>query len=94
MMRSLAHEHARVSFEGRLSDTELHKIVGASFDETEVLRRNTTSARMDFVVLPLTPGTVPKIEKAIVSKVGFKNSAGIVHVQMEAHSRLAFVCVR
>jgi hypothetical protein len=46
---------------------------------------------MDFVVLPLTPGTAPEIEKAIVSKVAFKGYAGIVHVQIERQGRLAFV---
>jgi len=91
VMRTLAHEDARISFEGRLSHTELVKIAGASLTETEVLKRNTTSPRLDFVVLPLTPETVPEIEKAIVSKVAFKGYAGIVHVQIERQGRLAFV---
>ena len=91
MMRTLAEEDARISFEGKLSHTELPKIAGASLDETELLKRNTTAPRMDFVVLPLRPGTVPEIEKAIVSKIAFKNSAGIVHVQIEARGSLAFV---
>jgi len=90
-MRTLAHEDARISFEGRLSHTELAKIVGASFNETRVLRRNTTSPRMDFVVLPLTPGTAPEIETAIASKIAFKDYAGIVHVQIERQGHLAFV---
>ena len=91
VMRTLVHEDARISFEGRLSHTELAKIAGASLNETEVLKRNTTSPRMDFVVLPLTPGTVPAIEKAIVSKVAFKDYAGLVHVPIERQGRLAFV---
>jgi hypothetical protein len=91
VMRTLAHEDARISFEGRLSHTELAKIAGTSLNETEVLKRNTTSPRMDFVVLPLTPGTAPEIEKAIASKVAFKGYAGIVHVQIERQGRLAFV---
>jgi hypothetical protein len=60
VMRTLAHEDARISFEGRLSHTELAKIAGASLNETQVLKRNTTSPRMDFVVLPLTPETAPE----------------------------------
>jgi len=72
VMRTLAHEEARISFEGRLSHTELAKIAGTSLNETEVLKRNTTSPRMDFLVLPLTLETVPEIEKAIVSKVACK----------------------
>jgi hypothetical protein len=70
---------------------ELAKIAGASLNETEVLKRNTPSPRMDFVVLPLTPGTAPEIEKAIVSKAAFKDQTGIVHVQIERQGRLAFV---
>ena len=91
VMRRLAHEDARISIEGRLSHTELATIAGASLNETEVLKRNTTWPGMDFVVLPLTLGTAPGIEKAIVSKVGFKGDAGIVHVQIERQGRLAFV---
>src|ERR1022692_509921 len=90
-MRTLAREDARISFEGRLSHTELAKIAGVSLNETDVLKRNTTSPRMDFVVLPLTPEAIPEIEKAIVSKVAFKGSDGIVHVQIERQGRLAFV---
>jgi hypothetical protein len=38
---------------------------------------------MDFLVLPLTPATVPAIEKAIVSKVAFKGYAvGFQHHQL------------
>jgi hypothetical protein len=91
VMRTLAHEDARISFEGRLSHTELGKIAGASLNETEVLKRNTTSPKMDFIVLPLTPRTVPEIEKAIVSKVAFKGYAGIVHAQIERQGHLTFV---
>ena len=91
MMRTLADKDAAISFEGQLSHTDMAKIAGASVNETEVLKRNTTSPRMDFVVLPLTPETVPEIEKAIVSKVAFKGYAGIVHVQIERQGRLAFV---
>jgi hypothetical protein len=91
VMQTLAQKNARISFEGGLSHTELAKIAGASLNETEVLKRNTISPRMDFLVLPLTPETVPEIENAIVSKVAFKDYAGIVHVQIERQGSLAFV---
>jgi len=45
---------------------------------------------MDFVVLPLKPGTVPEIEKAIVSKVAFKNSRVSFTCRLK-HGSLAFV---
>jgi hypothetical protein len=69
VMRTLAHEDARISFEGRLSHTEPAKVAGASLNETQVLKRNTPSPSMDFVVLPLTPETAPEIENAIASKI-------------------------
>jgi hypothetical protein len=38
---------------------------------------------MDFLVLPLTPATVPAIEKAIVLKVAFKGyTVGFQHHQL------------
>jgi len=91
IMRTLANEDATISFEGKLSDTDLGKIAGASFSETQVLKRNTTSPRLDFVILPLTPTTVTAIEKAVVSKIAFRGNRGIIHVQIEKRGRLAFV---
>ena len=90
MMKTLARTDARISFEGNLSHTELVKLSEASFDETQVLRRNTTSPKMDFLVSPLTPEMVSVIEKAVVSKVAFNGYAGIIHVQIESGGRLAF----
>jgi hypothetical protein len=91
MMRSLAHEDAKISFEGRLANTQLVTIPGVSPNETEVLKRNTTSPRLDFLVFPLTPGTVSTIERAIASKIGFRDYSGIVHVQIERREGLSFV---
>jgi hypothetical protein len=91
MMRAFANEDARISFEGQLSHTQLAKIAGASFSETQVLRRNTTWPRMDFLILPLTPTTVTALEKAVVSNITFKGNRGIVHVQIEKQGHLVFV---
>lgn len=91
MMRTFAGGDAAISFEGELSHTDLAKIAGVSFSETRVLKRNTRWPRLDFLVLPLTLSTVTAIEKALVSKIGFKDSRGIIHVQIEKQGRLAFV---
>src|SRR5260370_17430081 len=66
MMRTLVHEDARISFEGRLSHTELAKIAGVSLNETEILSRNTTSPRMDFLLLPLPPAMVPPTQQPVI----------------------------
>jgi hypothetical protein len=90
MMTTLACMDAKISFEGHLSHTELVKLPEASFDETRVLKRNTTWPKMDFVVLPLTAEMVSVVAKAVLSKIAFKGYTGIIHVQIEREGRLAF----
>ena len=90
MMRALASHDTRISFEGQLARTALVNLDGARFDETEVLRRGTQQPRLDFVVLPLTPASLPLVEKAVISKIACSGSAGIVHVQIETHGAIAF----
>ena len=90
IMHALAGEDAWISFEGRLSHTDLVKIEGISFEETEVLRRGTLWPLLDFLVLPLKPALLPTIEKAVVSKIAFSHGAGIVHVQIESGGEIAF----
>jgi len=90
IMRALANEHTHISFEGHLGHTELMKLEGARFEETAVLRRGTISPVLDFVVLPLTPASLPLIEKAVVSRIAFRSSRGIIHVQIETRGEMAF----
>ena len=90
MMRALAGEDSKISFEGRLSNTDLVKVDGVEFEETELLRRGTLQPQLDFLVLPLTPVSLPTIKKAIDSKIAFSRNAGIVHVQIEKHGEIAF----
>lgn len=40
--------------------------------------------------MPLTPASLPNIEKALVSRISFKHQDGIVHVQIEKHGQIAF----
>jgi hypothetical protein len=90
MMRALAGEDSRISFEGRLSNTDLVKIDGVHFEETLVLLRGTLQPQLDFLVLPLTPASLPILEEAIHSKITFSGGAGIFHVQIEKHREIAF----
>lgn len=90
MMHALAGEDVWISFEGRLAHTDLVKIEGISFEETEVLRRGTLWPVLDFLVLPLKPALLATIEKAVVSKIAFSRNAGIIHVQIESRGEIAF----
>jgi hypothetical protein len=71
--------HSRV-----ISSTELYTLKGASYDETEILKRATIAPRLDFIVLPLVPACTPELQKAIRSKISFDGYRGIIHVQIEA----------
>jgi hypothetical protein len=88
-MRELAGEDAKISFEGRLSHTELVTIAGGSGEETDVLRRATLSPRLDFIIFPLTQAIASAIEKAVSSKVSL-NGGGVIHVQIEKRGVMAF----
>ncbi len=68
-----------VSFEGSLSGTGLLNIIGASDDETKILKRNTLWPKQDFIVLPLEPKTAASILTALGGTV----PRGILHIQVE-----------
>jgi hypothetical protein len=89
MMRTLAGEDCKISFEGALSQTELAQIEGVAYGETGVLKRATLQPRLDFLILPLTQQKLSAIENAINSKIAFGHS-GIVHVQIERNGKIAF----
>jgi hypothetical protein len=90
MMRTFASDQSRIAFEGNLATTELYRLEGASYDETDILKRATVAPRLDFVVLPLVLARVPEIQKAIRSKIAFDGYMGIIHTQIEAGGEIVF----
>ena len=89
MMRSLASENSKISFEGKLSHTELVHLPGACSAETETLKRATLWPRLDFVVLTLVPQNPEVILDAVTSKIAI-GERGIIHVQIEHNGKIAF----
>jgi len=89
MMRALAAEGSRISFEGALTQTELAQMAGATSEEGGALTRGTLQPKLDFVVLPLTQQNLSALEKAVVSKIAFGHK-GIIHVQIEKNGKMAF----
>ncbi len=81
-MRALAAEDSRISFEGKLSQTELVQMAGVAYEEGGVLKRATLQPKLDFLVLPLTHKNLSALEKAVNSKIAFGHG-GIIHVQIE-----------
>jgi hypothetical protein len=89
MMRALAAEDSRISFEGRLTKTELALMEPVAHEEVGVLKRATLQPKLNFLILPLTQENLSAIEKAVNSKIAFGHG-GIVHVQIERNGKMAF----
>jgi len=89
MMHALTAEESKISFEGDLSHTHLAQIEGVGREETGVLKRATLWPKLDFLVMPLTPMNISRIEEAIVSKIAFSHG-GIIHVHIEQKGKIAF----
>jgi hypothetical protein len=89
MMRTLAADDGRISFEGKLSHSELAQMAGVVCEEVGVLKRVTLQPRLDFLILPLTQKNLSALERAIVSKIAFGHG-GIIHVQIERNGKMAF----
>jgi hypothetical protein len=87
----LAGDDSRISFEGTLANIDLPNVSGVRQEETETLRRGTIRPQFEFLALPLTPESMPEIEKAIQSRIAFNHNEGNVHVQIEKNGQLAFV---
>jgi hypothetical protein len=87
LMRELAGD-AHISFEGDLSRCRLEAIPGASSVESQILRRNTTYPRQDFVLLPLEDYSIGPILSEILPEGRIVRH--IIHVQIEKGGHLAF----
>jgi hypothetical protein len=88
MMRALAGDAAYISFEGDLHAIDWTGLSGVEEGKTS-LRRQTSTPKLDFVILPLTAETQTSIWDA-VSKVDHLADDGIIHTQIEQEGRLAF----
>jgi hypothetical protein len=77
---------AHISFEGNLYGLRLHGFPGASEEETDSLKRNTSWPKQDFVVVPLEVDSIGTILVAI----GGALPKQIIHVQIEKAGVLQF----
>jgi len=88
MMREFSG-NSHISFEGSLENLNLSGIHGASVEETEVLKRQTTSPKLDFLAVPLNEATLDEIWNEL-SKKDHLVHEGIIHVQIENGGELVF----
>ncbi|OQY45944.1 MAG: hypothetical protein DRR08_27095 [Candidatus Parabeggiatoa sp. nov. 2] len=88
MMREFKN-NSHISFEGSLGHLSFSNMPSASNTETEVLKRQTLSSELDFVIIPLTDQTVQNIWKVLSEKDHLVHE-GIIHVQIESNGNLVF----
>jgi hypothetical protein len=81
---------AAVSFEGSLQRFDLLSLPGASPEETPQLRRQTSSARLDFVVVPLTGGNPAALRSRLQVPGALGRNGDVIHVQLASAGRLLF----
>jgi len=88
MMKEFTN-NSNISFEGSLDHLSFSSWPDVSTEETEALKRQTTSPQLDFVVLPLTEAIVHNIWKELSDKDHLVHE-GIIHVQIESDGKLVF----
>jgi hypothetical protein len=85
VMKQLAGD-AEISFEGDLHSLSLLSALGASTEETDLLKRSTNWPRQDFVILPLEPDTIQSIQRAMGGTI----PKSVLHIQIAKAGRLEF----
>lgn len=90
VLEALAGEDAFVSFEGFTVPASVVGISGAVSEESAVLRRNTASPVLEFVVVSLSEMTMPTLEAALSEPGALSDEKGLVHIQVAKAGRLAF----
>ena len=54
MMRTFASDQSRIAFEGDLATTELYRLEGASYDETDILKERRSRRVSTLLFCPLS----------------------------------------
>jgi len=88
VMRLLAGDDARISFEGDLSRCGLDGVPGTSTEETPALKRATLYPRQDFIVLGLTNDSIRTVLARVLATGGIAKR--VVHIQIEKQGTLQF----
>ena len=78
----------RASFEGDLQHLGIGDLPGATYDESDLLRRQTRWPRQDFVILPISVETLSTLKRSLGVSGLFKDGGALNHVQVEHHGRL------
>ena len=63
---------------------------GGTFEETTVLKRNTRSPKLDFVVLPVSDALLKRLKEQLSKSGVFSIGGSLVHVQIEHQGKLIF----
>jgi len=75
-----AGDTAEMSMEGDLSQCNLARLEGVSREPTATLPRNTTWPRLDFAIVPLTPGNRDRLVRSELPRMGLRRR--VIHLQI------------
>lgn len=78
------------SFEGDLSGLGLSDLSGSSGEESTILKRQTRSPRLDFVVILLTNENIASLIQILAGQDLLGPDGAIIHTQLEVEGKLAF----
>lgn len=90
VMEALAGEDAWLSLEGFTVPAAVYTLPGVVTAETSILRRNTTSPVLQFVVVPLTRTNVTALKAAVSEAAALSDEQGLIHIQVAKAGQLAF----
>ena len=77
---------ALISFEEDLSTFDFSQFSGASSQPTSILKRNTISPHLDFVILSLEEKTLEFIKKNVLNHIGLQKN--VVHILVAKNGEL------
>jgi hypothetical protein len=81
---------AHLSLEGDLEAYEVLEYPLASTQESTILKRNTISPRLDFVIIPISEPLIVHLKHHLNGAGVFTKDGGLIHVQVEMGGALVF----
>jgi hypothetical protein len=90
VMEALAGNETFISLEGFQIPQEVCSLPEAHFKETDILRRNTTSPILQFVVVPLNQNNLTILKAAIGQAPVLEAEGGLIHTQIAKDGQLVF----
>ena len=81
-------EDSLLSIEGDLSKCDFSELGGSITEETDILKRNTTHPKQDFLIIPLNGNNKRSLIEDIFNRIGLRKN--VLHIQVAYKNNLFF----